>query len=351
MNPSELLTEYQDCIKDQEAIETTFDKLVKEKRADLFKTESDLKKKADKQKKRLRSCLSMIESVEKSTSDKDYSEEKLKIKQSVKKLDVINKQTLNSGGKFVELFLGKEYSVVLVGDDSRKFNFKKEYETFKYKCTVFNIPLTLLMYFFVQSRVIDTVYQLYLTYFYLTLAIRECILAVNGSNIKAWWIRHHYLSILLMITMLTWPGTVLYQAYRHYFYIYAFYASVVQVLQYRYQKERLYVRTAIGKSNMMDVANSDSSQVVVETSLALYFLLPFIFLGQFFQLYIGYLLFDWGFINADKYGGSGAIEWQLFAVCGFFIILFVGNFITTVEVLVKKAKRVKKRKEEKTKTQ
>src|SRR3989338_3251147 len=134
--------EYSECSNDQGTIETTFDKLIKEKRADLFCTESDLKKRAEKQKKRLRSCASMIESVEKkgtadssSFSDealaKDLQEKKIKIKQYVKKLDVINKQTLNTGGKLVELFLGKENSSVLVGDDCKKFNFKKEYESFK----------------------------------------------------------------------------------------------------------------------------------------------------------------------------------------------------------------------------
>ncbi|EFC40706.1 predicted protein [Naegleria gruberi] len=343
--------DWSECSTDQEKIESSFDKLIKEKRADLFYSESDVKKKAEKQKKRLRSCVAMIESVEKAGSSneeliKDLQEKKLKIKHYIKKLDVINKQTLNTGGKFVELFLGKESSAVLVGDDSKKFNFKKEYESFKYKCTVWNIPFTLLLYFFIQSRAIDTLYQLYLTYFYLTLALRENILAVNGSNIKAWWIRHHYLSIFLVITMLTWPETAFYQAYRPYFLLYALYASIVQVLQYKYQKERLYVRTAIGKSNMMDVANSDSSQVVVESSLALVFLLPFIFIGQIFQVYNAYKLFDWGLLHPESFGGI-TVEWQVYANGLLFLILALGNFVTTTEVLVKKVKRVKKRKQEK----
>ncbi|KAG2374379.1 hypothetical protein C9374_010949 [Naegleria lovaniensis] len=352
MDRHQVLEEFADCMKDQEAIESTFDKLVKEKRADLYKSETDLKKRTDKHKKRIKSCLAMLNALESTSSSSDngaadenlqLAEKKAQLKHSSKKLEMIGKQTLNTGGFFVEQFLGKEYSVVLVGDDSRKFNFKKEYETFKYKCTVLNIPITLLLAFFFHSRVLDTFYHLYLTYFYLTLAIRENILAVNGSNIKAWWIRHHYLSIVLVITLLTWPETVLYQAFRPYFLLYALYASIVQVLQYKYQKDRLYVRTAIGKSSMMDVANSDSSQVVVETSLALFFLLPFIFLGQLFQLYNAYLLLDMGYFNTTNWRD---VEWQVFANAALFLILAVGNFVTTVEVLVKKAKRNKKKKQQ-----
>lgn len=349
MDPQTVLEEFAECAKDQESIESSFNSLVKEKRADLFKSECDLKKKVDKQKKRLKSCLTMLESLETSPQCSDeikteLAEKKGTIKHSVKALDTINRQTLNTGGFFVEQFLGKEYSVVLVGDDQRKFNFKKEYESFKYKCTVYNIPITLLLYFFFPSRVLDTLYHLYLTYFYLTLAMRENILAVNGSNIKAWWIRHHYISIVLVITMLTWPETEHYQSYRPYFLLYALYASIVQVLQYKYQKDRLYVRTAIGKSSMMDVANSDSSQVVVETSLALYFLLPFVFFGQLFQVYNAFLLFGWGFLHTDNWQN---VEWQVYANCFLFLVLAIGNFVTTAEVLVKKFKRVKKRKEAK----
>ncbi|KAF0973287.1 hypothetical protein FDP41_008494 [Naegleria fowleri] len=356
MDAHQILEEFADCMKDQEAIESTFDKLVKEKRADLYRSETDLKKKTDKQKKRIKSCLAMLNALEQShassssSSDngaiddhenfRQLAEKKAQLKHSAKKLEMIGKQTLNTGGFFVEQFLGKEYSVVLVGDDSRKFNFKKEYETFKYKCTVLNIPITLLLAFFFHSRVLDTFYHLYLTYFYLTLAIRENILAVNGSNIKAWWIRHHYLSIVLVITLLTWPETVLYQAFRPYFLLYALYASIVQVLQYKYQKDRLYVRTAIGKSSMMDVANSDSSQVVVETSLALFFLLPFIFLGQLFQFYNAYLLLDMGYFSAPNWRD---VEWQVFANAALFLILAAGNLVTTIEVLMKKWKRIKKK--------
>lgn len=37
------------------------------------------------------------------------------------------------------------------------------------------------------------------------LAIRENVLRVNGSNIRNWWIRHHYYSVALALTVLTMP--------------------------------------------------------------------------------------------------------------------------------------------------
>lgn len=37
--------------------------------------------------------------------------------------------------------------------------------------------------------------QAWLLYYYVTLALRENILNVNGSFIKPWWILHHYVSI------------------------------------------------------------------------------------------------------------------------------------------------------------
>ena len=40
-------------------------------------------------------------------------------------------------------------------------------------------------------------------YYYVSLSLRENILRVNGSNIKPWWIYHHYVSAVMSITVLT----------------------------------------------------------------------------------------------------------------------------------------------------
>jgi hypothetical protein len=50
--------------------------------------------------------------------------------------------------------------------------------------------------------------QLYLAwvaYFYLTMALRECVLLVNGSQIRPWWVQHHYWSAACSLVMLALP--------------------------------------------------------------------------------------------------------------------------------------------------
>jgi hypothetical protein len=167
-------------------------------------------------------------------------------------------------------------------------------------------------------------------------------LVVNGSNIKGWWIIHHYLSVLLCTTLLTWPDTEYFQRFRTPFYVYALYTSLTQVLQYKYQMQRLYVIKTLGKANAMDVANSDSVQGVLSRSFLL--LLPFVFFGQLMQLYNGSILIKWGVTDAYKVGWNFKEwpEWQLFVVGLEFLTLGVGNFLTTAIIMRKKMSGRKK---------
>jgi len=179
-------------------------------------------------------------------------------------------------------------------------------------------------------RVVDALFQLLLTYFYLSLAFRENVLRVNGSNIQSWWIWHHYLSIFLTLTLTTWPETDTYVAFRAQFYIYAAYSGMVQIMQYRYQRQRLYVLTSLGQASVMDVANSDSAQIVVERSFA--FLLPFIFLGHSMQLYNSFVLFS------RARAAEWAIEWQAVTVGALFLVLALGNIQAMIVVIRNKWK-------------
>lgn len=45
--------------------------------------------------------------------------------------------------------------------------------------------------------------HIWMLYYYVSLSLRENILKTNGSNIKTWWIIHHYLSSVMSITVLT----------------------------------------------------------------------------------------------------------------------------------------------------
>jgi hypothetical protein len=48
-------------------------------------------------------------------------------------------------------------------------------------------------------------YLAWMAYFYLTMALRECVLLVNGSQIRAWWVQHHYWSAGCSLIMLALP--------------------------------------------------------------------------------------------------------------------------------------------------
>ena len=45
----------------------------------------------------------------------------------------------------------------------------------------------------------------WLVYVYLAMAARESLLLMNGSNIRPWWIWHHYLSALTCLIWLSLP--------------------------------------------------------------------------------------------------------------------------------------------------
>jgi hypothetical protein len=216
------------------------------------------------------------------------------VKQEIKELNKMKGSILNSGDWFMQSFLGSVNSYFLNGSNERRLEFKKEYESFKYNTTVRNIPIILLVFifffklilkvgfiipFFIYRRIFDQAYQLYMAHAYLSLAFRENILKVNGSNIHPWWIQHHYYSILICLCMLTWPYTESYMMFRSLFYSYALYSSVVQIGQYHYQKRKLYTQQTLGNADYLDTANSDSTPTILSKG-SFFMLVPLLFLGD-----------------------------------------------------------------------
>lgn len=59
------------------------------------------------------------------------------------------------------------------------------------------------------------------------------------------------------------------------------------------------------------------------------FLLPFLFFGHFFQLYNGITLFQMAQLPEWK-------EWQVLMCGSTFLVLFMGNFLTTLGVVYHK---------------
>lgn len=48
-------------------------------------------------------------------------------------------------------------------------------------------------------------FLVYMVYVYMAMAARESVLLLNGSNIRSWWIWHHYIAALTCIITLALP--------------------------------------------------------------------------------------------------------------------------------------------------
>uniref|UniRef100_A0A8C8FMR0 Transmembrane protein 120A n=2 Tax=Oncorhynchus TaxID=8016 RepID=A0A8C8FMR0_ONCTS len=222
-------------------------------------------------------------------------------------------------GLYLNLVLGN-VSVTLL---SKQFAYKDEYEKFKLYLTVILLLFAFMCYCFVSYRFVDAILNFLLVWYYCTLTVRESILISNGSRIKGWWVFHHYVSAFLSGVMLTWPDGYLYQNFRNQFLAYSLYQSIVHCMQYYYQSGCLYRLRTLGERHNMDLTVEGFQSWMWQ---GLTFLLPFLFFGHFWQLYNGLSLFRMARLPDCQ-------EWQV-SMCGIsFLILFMGNFLTTVAVV------------------
>jgi hypothetical protein len=175
-------------------------------------------------------------------------------------------------------------------------------------------------------------YQAWLLYFYTSLALRENILKVNGSDIRPWWVYHHYCAMAMALVSLTWglqghPSCIRKQQGVRLFLAWAVMQGVAMLLQNRYQRQRLYTRIALGKAGRMDVVWGETSGVKGQ----IWVLYPLLFILQLFQFVIGSLLLRTAIFE-------DLTEWQM-VVCGLLLIIMaLGNFSNTVATVVAKAK-------------
>ncbi|KAJ7309013.1 hypothetical protein JRQ81_008298 [Phrynocephalus forsythii] len=227
-------------------------------------------------------------------------------------------------GLYLSLVLGN-VNVTLLSKQA-KFAYKDEYEKFKLYLTIILLIISFTCRFLLNSRVTDAVFNFLLVWYYCTLTIRESILINNGSKIKGWWVFHHYISTFLSGVMLTWPDGLMYQMFRNQFLTFSMYQSFVQFLQYYYQSGCLYRLRALGERHNMDLTVEGFQSWMWR---GLTFLLPFLFFGQFWQLYNAVTLFQLAQHPQCK-------EWQVM-MCGLpFFVLFAGNFFTTLRVVHQK---------------
>uniref|UniRef100_A0AAQ5XUF8 Transmembrane protein 120B n=1 Tax=Amphiprion ocellaris TaxID=80972 RepID=A0AAQ5XUF8_AMPOC len=204
-------------------------------------------------------------------------------------------------GLYLNLVLGN-VNVTLLSNQA-KFAYKDEYEKFKLYMTIILMFGAITCLFFLNCRVTDEIFNFLLVWYYCTLTIRESILMSNGSRIKGWWVSHHYVSTFL--------------------------SGFVQFLQYYYQSGCLYRLRALGERNQLDLTVEGFQSWMWR---GLTFLLPFLFFGHFWQLYNSVTLFRLA-------GHEDCKEWQVFMLALTFLVLFLGNFLTTLKVVHQKIQK------------
>nr|XP_024385292.1 transmembrane protein 120 homolog isoform X2 [Physcomitrium patens] len=238
---------------------------------------------------------------------------------------------------FLRMLLGPA-NVRATRKDSR-YKVKEEYNAYRDRTAVMFLafPVILLI---LKNRIWNgcfpalpvQVYQAWLLFFYTSLALRENILRVNGSDIRPWWVYHHYCAMVMALVSLTWgiqghPSCIRKQQGVRLFLGWAVMQGVAMLLQNRYQRRRLYTRIALGKAGRMDVVWGETAGVKGQ----LWVLYPLLFILQGFQFFIGILLLKTAILEDES-------EWQM-VVCGLLLILMAcGNFVNTVATLVAKAK-------------
>eukprot|EP00270_Netrium_digitus_P015587 TRINITY_DN5483_c0_g1_i2.p1 TRINITY_DN5483_c0_g1~~TRINITY_DN5483_c0_g1_i2.p1 ORF type:complete len:381 (+),score=128.45 TRINITY_DN5483_c0_g1_i2:439-1581(+) len=235
-----------------------------------------------------------------------------------------------ANGWYLGLFLGP-VNVRSVRKDIR-FKVKEEYNSYRDRTALLFLIFPSLM-LLVKDKlckgclpgVLVHLYQAWLLLFYTSLAFRENILRINGSDIRPWWIQHHYAAMTMALVSLTWnvegENCVELQEGVGLFFKWAMMQGIAMLLQNRYQRRRLYTRIALGKAGRMDVVWGETAGVKGQLLL----LYPLLFVLQGFQLYIGVQLLIFAVYRNFR--------WQIFACGALLILMAIGNFVNTVATL------------------
>ncbi|XP_053678253.1 transmembrane protein 120 homolog isoform X2 [Anopheles nili] len=224
--------------------------------------------------------------------------------------------------QYLKIILGDVNVSILNRND--KIRYKDEYEKFKLILNVIGLLLSFLNILF-NYRALELVFLFLLVWYYCTLTIRESILKVNGSRIKGWWRLHHFISTVCAGVLLVWPQGEPWQLFRSQFMYFNVYISLVQYMQFRYQKGVLYRLKALGERHNMDITIEGFHSWMWR---GLKFLFPFLFAGYLFQFYNAWTLY-----HLTQHSDA---TWQIPVLSILFLILFVGNTATTLLVILQK---------------
>uniref|UniRef100_A0A3B5BAT2 Transmembrane protein 120A-like n=1 Tax=Stegastes partitus TaxID=144197 RepID=A0A3B5BAT2_9TELE len=313
---SECLREWGDLEKDYQHIQDTH-RLYKQKLEEVTKLQDSCSGAITRQRKKLKELTSSLAECKENHPTPKLTPEDMdaiteiedSIKERANAFSEMEAFLPKKNGLYLTLVLGN-VNVTLLNKQS-KFAYKDEYEKFKLVLTV----ILFVFSFTCRFLALDALFNFLLVWYYCTLTIRESILINNGSRIKGWWVFQHYLSTFLSGVMLTWPEGALYQMFRNQFLTYCLYQSFVQFLQYYYQSGCLYRLRALGERHNMDLTVGEFCSNLCKS--------------PFWQLYNSITLFKMFQLPECK-------EWQV-AMCGCsYMVLFMGNFFTTLGVVYQK---------------
>lgn len=273
---------------------------------------------------------------------KEHEERLQAIKQRIDNLKAVLPETRSF---FCRLLLGRVN--LKVWTPQEKARLRDEYHKFKFRSNLIFIGLpvvVLVAHYYLRFVWKDThwmniLHQLWLLYFYASLALRENILLVNGSNVRPWWIYHHYVAAFGSVMLITWPDTPTYARIAPYWQFFLLYQGFVQMLQLLYQKRRDYANRALGRTQRMDVSYSET---LTEFPKELVLLVPFVLFAHLWQLCLGLYLLNILFNEMNPFGTHWTAyreEVQCF-VCGVVALLLgIGNVVTTVRTLWSKSQK------------
>jgi hypothetical protein len=273
-----------------------------------------------------------------------------KVAELNRRIDDLKKVVPETRSFFCRLLLGRVN--LKVWDTAEADRLRDEYHKFKFRTCILFILLPLIVLFshyylrFVwkDTHWMNILHQLWLLYFYASLALRENILLVNGSNIQPWWIYHHYVAAFGSVMLITWPDTLIYARIIPYWQFFLLYQGFVQLLQLFYQKRRDYANRALGRTQRMDVSFSET---LTEFPKELVMLVPFVLVAHIWEVVLGSFLLSILFLEMDPvhtHWTNYREEVQCF-VCGLIaVFLGVGNLWTTIRTLWKKSHKSKTKK-------
>ncbi|XP_046966099.1 transmembrane protein 120 homolog isoform X2 [Vanessa cardui] len=323
MDIGECLKEWDDLVTDYKRLEV-INKDYTTKLEEIGELQASCLKELNHQRYRMSIITSALKRMEKKGVTKDERQANLE-KEIMKRkamLHEIEATLPKQNSLYLRIILGNVNVSILNKND--KFKYKDEYEKFKLILSAIAFVLAV-GNLWINFRPLQLILIFLLVWYYCTLTIRESILKVNGSRIKGWWRLHHFISTVVAGILLIWPQNEPWNEFRHTFMWFIAYISVVQYMQFRYQSGVLYRLKALGARHNMDITIEGFHSWMWR---GLSYLLPFLFGGYVFQLYIAYTLYHISY--------HPEATWQVPALSMSFLLIGIGNSATTLIVIPQK---------------